>query len=340
MSSGIQVHQVCKVRNTAIRRSGNGYSLAVFKKSNKTNAQILLIDPAFVPGSELLNVPLDTLWKLKASQRKTLERKVFKACKASSVMHPAVWALRAPVVAPVAVPIVPPPAPLPTIGKVKQTTQHLFGLQMAYEVELGASGALLYTAYDSVLKFTGDAVVNAANVTCLGGGGIDGMVNSLGGNPLQEARKALPLVDSYSTRRCETGDAKITIAGNLPCSKVIHAVGPCFKTSNNGIKDACVHLLLLEQAYKNSMERAREHGLKSVGFCIISAGIYRGSCPLDLLIKTAINSFAKYAYPGLETVVFCAYSSEEVQVVDDVVSSLLLRNTYPQLWFDTFSVLY
>jgi O-acetyl-ADP-ribose deacetylase len=321
------------------------YSLAVFKKSNKTNAQIVLIDPAFVPGSELLNVPLDTLWKLKASQRKTLERKVFKACKASSAMvemHLDQFArLCAPVVAPVAVPIVPPPAPRPIIGKVKETTQQLFGLQMAYEVELGPSGALFYIAYDSVLNFTGDAVVNAANVTCLGGGGIDGRVNSLGGKPLQEARKALPLIDAYSTKRCETGDAKITIVGNLPCSKVIHAVGPCFIISDhNSIKDYCVHLLLLEQTYKNSMERAREHGLKSVGFCIILAGIYRGGCPLDLLIKTALNSFAKYAYPGLETVVFCAYSSEEVQVLEDVVFSLLLRNAYPQLWFDAFSVLY
>ena len=65
---------------------------------------------------------------------------------------------------------------------------------------------------------------------------------------------------------------------------------------------------LLEAAYKNTMERARENELKSVGFCILSAGIFRGGCPLKVVIKTGLETIAKNTYPGLETVVFCGFT--------------------------------
>jgi hypothetical protein len=78
--STIQVHEVCKVRNAAVGRAGSGYSLAVFKKANKASARVIVLDASFVPGKELVTVQLDTLWKVKASQRKALERKVTKAC--------------------------------------------------------------------------------------------------------------------------------------------------------------------------------------------------------------------------------------------------------------------
>ena len=77
--STIQVHEVCKVRNAAVGRAGSGYSLAVFKKANKASARVVVLDASFVPGKELVTVQLDTLWKVKASQRKALERKVAKA---------------------------------------------------------------------------------------------------------------------------------------------------------------------------------------------------------------------------------------------------------------------
>ena len=111
--------------------------------------------------------------------------------------------------------------------------------------------------------------------------GIDGEVNRRGGDALEAARVALPVVDGH--KRCLTGDAKITVAGDLPCSKVIHAVGPAFGYSPH-LADHADKLELLEAAYKNSMERARENELKSVGFCILSAGIFRGGCPLKIVI--------------------------------------------------------
>ena len=77
--SVIALEQVCKVRNDAVGRAGKGYSLAVFKKATKKSAHIALIDASFVPAKGLLTVQLDTLWKVKASQRKAFERKVIKA---------------------------------------------------------------------------------------------------------------------------------------------------------------------------------------------------------------------------------------------------------------------
>ena len=287
--STIQVHEVCKVRNHAVGRAGSGYSLAVFKKANKASARVVVLDASFVPGKDLVTVHLDHLWKVKASQRKALERKVAKAC---------------------APPPSPKPlAPPPLFAKIEPSATSVMGLVTSFKVTLGGSGTAMYIAFDSVVKFTGDAIVNAANEECLGGGGIDGEIGRRGGETLYAARCALPVVGGH--KRCLTGDAKITVAGDLPCSKVIHAVGPHFTGSPN-LADHAGNLFLLEAAYKNSMERARENQLKSVGFCIISAGIFRGGCPLKVVIETGLKAIAKNTYPGLETVVFCGFSVEEI----------------------------
>jgi O-acetyl-ADP-ribose deacetylase (regulator of RNase III) len=232
--------------------------------------------------------------KVKASQRKALERKVAKAC----------------------APPPPPPQPLappPLFAKVEPSVTSVMGLLTSFKVTLGGSDTAMYIAYDSVVKFTGDAIVNAANEGCLGGGGIDGEIGRRGGETLYAARHALPVLDGG--RRCPTGDAKITVAGDLPCSKVIHAVGPTFGYSPC-VADHADKLELLEGAYKNSMERARENELKSVGFCILSAGIFRGGCPLKVVIETGLMTIAKNTYPGLETVVFCGFTPQEQAELD------------------------
>ena len=138
---------------------------------------------------------------------------------------------------------------------------------------------------------------------------------------LEEARWALPILDGG--RNCHTGDAKITVVGDLPCSKVIHAVGPAFESFPPPNRaDHAGNLELLEAAYKNAMERARENELKSVGFCILSAGIFRGGCPLKVVIKTGLETIAKNTYPGLETVVFCGFTSQEQAELHDFAASV------------------
>ncbi len=308
--SVIALEQVCKVRNDAVGRPGKGYSLAVFKKANKNSARVALIGPSFVPDTRLQTVQLDTLWKIKASQRKALERKVIKAS------APPVDPVETPPETQVETQIEEPP---PLFGQITDQPVNVFGIQSTFQIVLGRCDATLHIAFDSVLKFQGDAIVNAANTGCLGGGGIDGMVNDLGGIELFHARKALPVIadDQGYQMRCETGDAKITTAGQLPCSKVIHAVGPRF--SFEGHEE---NLIKLEMAYKSAMDRARENELTSIGFCIISGGIYRGSCCLTTIVKTALESIAKYAYEGLKTVVFCGFTGEERQVIWELVDSM------------------
>ena len=164
-------------------------------------------------------------------------------------------------------------------------------------------------------------IVNAANEGCLGGGGIDGEINRRGGDTLEAARFALPVVGGH--KRCLTGDAKITVAGDLPCSKVIHAVGPAFESFPPPNRaDHAGNLELLEAAYKNAMERARENELKSVGFCILSAGIFRGGCPLKVVIETGLKAIAKNTYSGLETIVFCGFTPQEQAELHDLAASL------------------
>ena len=195
------------------------------------------------------------------------------------------------------------------------------GLLTSFKVTLGGSETAMYIAFDSVVKFTGDAIVNVANEGCLGGGGIDGEIGRRGGETLYAARCALPVLNGGN--RCPTGDAKITVAGDLPCSKVIHAVGPRFE--HFPPPERAYHegnLELLEAAYKNAMERARENELKSVGFCILSAGIFRGGCPLNVVIATGLKAIAKNTYSGLETVVFCGFTPQEQGEIHDLAASL------------------
>ena len=259
-----------------------------------------------------MTVQLDTLWKVKASQRKALERKVAKASAPPPPPKPV--------------------APPPLFAKVEPSATSVMGLLTSFKVTLGGSETAMYIAFDSVVKFTGDAIVNAANEGCLGGGGIDGEIGRRGGETLYAARCALPVLNGGN--RCPTGDAKITVAGDLPCSKVIHAVGPAFGYSPH-LADHADKLELLEAAYKNSMERARENELKSVGFCILSenelksvgfcilsAGFFRGGCPLKIVIETGLKAIAKNTYSGLETVVFCGFTPQEQGEIHDLAASL------------------
>ncbi|WP_422487138.1 O-acetyl-ADP-ribose deacetylase [Gudongella sp. DL1XJH-153] len=125
-----------------------------------------------------------------------------------------------------------------------------------------------------------DAIVNAANNTLLGGGGVDGAIHKKGGPAILEQCK--------KHSGCPTGEAKITTAGNLPCKYVIHTVGPMYGRSDS------MEEVLLYNAYTNSLKLAAEYNLKSISFPSISTGAY--GYPIDEaveVVKRAIEDFSR-----------------------------------------------
>lgn len=123
-----------------------------------------------------------------------------------------------------------------------------------------------------------DAIVNAANTSLLGGGGVDGAIHRAGGPAiLEDCRKIVARQGG-----CKTGEAVITTGGHLPARHVIHTVGPVYRDGQSGEPE------LLASAYRNSLALAHQHGLKTVAFPSISTGVF--GYPVAQAARVAVST--------------------------------------------------
>ena len=145
-----------------------------------------------------------------------------------------------------------------------------------------------------------DAIVNAANTSLLGGGGVDGAIHRAAGPEL--------LAECRSLHGCETGNAKITLGYRLPARHVIHAVGPVWAGGNKGEDEA------LASCYVRAIELCQTYRLASIAFPAISTGIYRFPADHAAQIAVASTVDALATAPAVSRIVFCCFSHESARL--------------------------
>lgn len=157
-----------------------------------------------------------------------------------------------------------------------------------------------------ITTLTVDAIVNAANTSLLGGGGVDGAIHRAAGPEL--------LAECRTLGGCATGDAKITRGYRLPAAYVIHAVGPVWHGGDRGEPG------LLAACYRRSLELAAEQGLHSIAFSGISTGVY--GYPITPAARIAVDTVNAELgrFDGIDDVVFCCFSASALGVYDALLA--------------------
>ena len=154
-----------------------------------------------------------------------------------------------------------------------------------------------------------DAIVNAANHTLLGGGGVDGHIHRQAGPELLEECRTLG--------GCATGDAKITRGYRLLARHVIHTVGPVWQGGSHGEE------VLLASCYRRSLQVALAYGVRSIAFPGISTGAF--GYPLVLAAMVAVTTVDRFVakHPAIEQVIFCCYSEDAFAIYDQLLRGVV-----------------
>jgi len=159
-----------------------------------------------------------------------------------------------------------------------------------------------------ITTITTDAIVNAANSSLLGGSGVDGAIHRKGGTAILEACRAIVAKQG----KCKVGEAVITPAGNLPCSYVIHTVGPVWNKGGEEKKK------LLANCYQNALKLAVANQIKTIAFPNISTGIYR--FPKKIAAQIAIDTIQQFDFlDKIDEVIFVCFDEENYKIYKELM---------------------
>ncbi|MFK7947865.1 MAG: O-acetyl-ADP-ribose deacetylase [Saprospiraceae bacterium] len=158
-----------------------------------------------------------------------------------------------------------------------------------------------------ITKIEVDAIVNAANTSLLGGGGVDGAIHRAGGKAILEECRTI----RNRQGGCATGDAVITTAGNLPAQFVIHTVGPVWRDGQQNETN------LLKSCYINSLHLAEAYNIQTIAFPNISTGIYR--FPKQKAAEIAIEAIRSYPNTSIKNVIFVCFDDTNFEIYQSLL---------------------